>query len=78
MFCCACAGSCNHIGNHSFCVAHGGAVNPVVTIQTRTANLGGQWLCPDLLRLDQIGPADNWRGRVVRGFFRVLRVVTGV
>lgn len=24
MFCCACAGSCNHVGPHSFCAAHGG------------------------------------------------------
>lgn len=35
-------------------------------------------LCPDLLRIDQIGAADGWRGKVVRGFFRVLKVVTGV
>lgn len=25
--CCACAGSCNHVGNHSFCEAHGGATH---------------------------------------------------
>ena len=31
-------------------------------------------LCPDLLRYEQIGPADNWRGRVVRAFFWVIRV----
>jgi hypothetical protein len=24
MFCCACAGVCNHIGPHSYCSAHGG------------------------------------------------------
>jgi len=24
MFCCTCAGSCNHVGNHTFCFAHGG------------------------------------------------------
>lgn len=24
MFCCACSGSCNHVGAHSFCEAHGG------------------------------------------------------
>ncbi len=35
-------------------------------------------LCPDLLRLSDIGEADNWRGRVVRGFFRLLGWVTGV
>lgn len=24
MNCCVCAGSCNHVGNHSYCEAHGG------------------------------------------------------
>ena len=31
-------------------------------------------LCPDLLRYEQIGEADGWRGHVVRGFFWLLRV----
>lgn len=31
-------------------------------------------LCPDLLRYEQIGAADNLRGRVVRAFFWVMRV----
>ena len=31
-------------------------------------------LCPDLLRYEQIGAADNWRGRVVRAFFWLMRV----
>jgi hypothetical protein len=35
-------------------------------------------LCPDLLRLSQIGEADNFRGRVVRAFFRLLDVVLPV
>ena len=30
-------------------------------------------LCPDLLRYEQIGEADNWRGRVVRWFFWLMR-----
>lgn len=30
-------------------------------------------LCPDLLRYEQIGEADGWRGRIVRAFFWVLR-----
>jgi len=30
-------------------------------------------LCPDLLRWEQIGQADRWRGQVVRGFFWLLR-----
>lgn len=29
-------------------------------------------LCPDVLRLEQIGAADNLRGRIVRLFFRIL------
>ena len=31
-------------------------------------------LCPDLLRYEQIGAADNWRGRTVRAFFWLMRV----
>lgn len=31
-------------------------------------------LCPDLLRYEQIGAADNLRGRVVRAFFWAMRV----
>ncbi len=31
-------------------------------------------LCPDLLRLEDIGVADNLRGRVVRAFFWLLKV----
>lgn len=30
-------------------------------------------LCPDLLRYEQIGAADNLRGRVVRAFFWLMR-----
>jgi hypothetical protein len=30
-------------------------------------------LCPDLLRYEQLGAADTWRGRVVRGVFWLLR-----
>lgn len=37
--CCVCAGSCNHIGNHTYCAAHGGPVyQPAV--QTGT---GANW-----------------------------------
>jgi hypothetical protein len=32
------------------------------------------WVCPDLLRYEQIGAADRLRGRVVRAFFWLLRV----
>lgn len=30
-------------------------------------------LCPDLLRYDDLGAADNLRGRVVRAFFWLMR-----
>jgi hypothetical protein len=29
-------------------------------------------VCPDLLRLEQIGEADRLRGRIVRLFFKIL------
>jgi len=29
--------------------------------------------CPDLLLYEQLGEADGWRGRVVRGFFWLMR-----
>ena len=30
-------------------------------------------ICPDLLRYDELGVADNLRGRVIRGFFWLMR-----
>lgn len=39
---------------------------------------GPQSICPDLLRLGNLGSADGWRGHVVRGFFRLLKLVTGI
>ena len=30
-------------------------------------------ICPDLLRYDQLGEADNLRGRAVRAFFWIMR-----
>jgi hypothetical protein len=41
---------------------------------THTVTSAAQYLCPDLLRYEQIGAADNLRGRVVRLFFLCLRV----
>jgi hypothetical protein len=36
--CCACSGSCNHVGPHSYCAAHGGlALAPVVDAGTGTS-----------------------------------------
>lgn len=31
-------------------------------------------MCPDLLRYDQLGEADNLRGKVVRAFFWLMRI----
>lgn len=35
-------------------------------------HLDGHVICPDLLRLEMLGAADNLRGRIVRLFFRLL------
>lgn len=73
MFCCACAGSCNHVGNHSYCVAHGGVNTPVVTTVTANTILlpllpwqdetleSPGWLRRPLRVL--IAAVDAWRGR---------------
>jgi hypothetical protein len=37
-----------------------------------------RYLCPDLLSIRDIGAADGWRGHLVRGFFLILKKVTGV
>ena len=39
-----------------------------------TSNSYMMYVCPDLLRYEQIGAADNLRGRVVRAFFFVMRL----
>lgn len=40
---------------------------------TNVTELVGIPLCPDLLRYEQMGEADRLRGRIVRGFFWLLR-----
>ena len=35
-------------------------------------------ICPDLLRIEQLGEADGWRGKAVLLFFRLLKKITGV
>jgi hypothetical protein len=45
---------------------------------TSTSTSTTNALCPDLLSIRDIGEADGWRGRAVRGFFQMLRVVTGL
>jgi hypothetical protein len=48
---------------------------PSVNDMAYTTNLQlvGVPVCPDLLRYEQIGEADNLRGRIVRGFFWLMR-----
>jgi hypothetical protein len=36
MNCCICNGTCNHVGPHSFCVAHGGGIAWPTTPTTTT------------------------------------------
>ena len=47
------------------------AGNLVLSVSDTTSSV--ESLCPDLLRYEQIGAADGWRGRVVRAFFFVMR-----
>jgi hypothetical protein len=44
-----------------------------VTARTTATLVTPDHLCPDLLRYEQIGPADNLRGRVVKLFFWLMR-----
>lgn len=67
-----------HYSNHCGCwgegtrfLVNGQEVNAVAI--TSATLLTPEHLCPDLLRYEQIGCADNWRGRVVRGFFWLMR-----
>lgn len=46
---------------------------PSVTAMYSVGRLIGTPICPDLLDYSAIGAADNWRGRVVRAFFWLLR-----
>lgn len=43
-----------------------------------TGNVNEQWLCPDMLSIRNVGPADSWRGHVVRVFLRFMKYLTGV
>ncbi len=51
-------------------------MRPAVMAMTTTGT--HRAICPDLLSIRDIGEADGWRGRVIRGFFRVMRAVTGL
>lgn len=46
----------------------------VGTSSTTLRVMAPEHLCPDLLGLDYLGPADTARGRVVRAFFFVMRL----
>lgn len=44
-----------------------------VSFRTNVSTAAVEAICPDLLRFEQIGEADGWRGRLVRAFFWLLR-----
>jgi len=53
----------------------------IVRFSDRDTGGGTEWvtvtgsstaICPDLLSLRDIGVADNWRGRVIRAFFKLM------
>lgn len=52
-------------------VVSGGCVVHTIGVNAWTAS--GAALCPDVLDYRAIGAADNWRGRVVRVFFWLMR-----
>jgi hypothetical protein len=55
------------------------ATGPTAVHWSSTATTGTHHaICPDLLRLSALGEADGWRGHVVRAFFRLLKVVSGL
>jgi hypothetical protein len=45
-----------------------------LTTTSNQVRMVGVPICPDLLRFDQLGEADGWRGRLVRGFFWLLKL----
>lgn len=81
---CGCGCAC-HVGTgYNTSCAHCWVPATNVTIKTLTLNgelmqntsgskLVGVPFCPDLLRYEDIGAADNMRGRVVRAFFWLMR-----
>lgn len=83
MWCCACNGSCNHVGNHSYCEAHGGKPVPIAYTTTGTSftwlptrpdpvlPLDGRWHRWAGLRLAIRLDDGGWAQRKV-GWFRWL------
>jgi hypothetical protein len=54
------------------------SVNGGTSVSTApTARLMWFPICPDSLRIEDLGEADDLRGRAVRLFFRALRLVPG-
>ncbi len=68
MFCCACAGSCNHVGNHSFCQAHGGtASTSFITFKDNTTwTLPGPTPKQELVLMGRAAKALDRMGRAGR------------
>ena len=50
--------------------------NQVFTFSDNTGACTTTWYsaCPDLMTIDHIGVADNWRGRLIRCFFQIMRL----
>lgn len=48
MGCCVCAGTCNHVGPHSYCAAHGGSMYwpPIVPSPNTQPLLQPSWWFP--------------------------------
>jgi hypothetical protein len=42
-------------------------------VPTYAARIWVGHICPDRLTIHDLGAADSWRGRVVRGLFQLLR-----
>lgn len=45
-FCCACSGSCAHVGPHSYCAQHGLGAQPMSGANTATFLPLKGWQCP--------------------------------
>ena len=69
--------TCNENNDTPFVMVWGINANEHTTFGTLNITLGTlltpDHLCPDLLRYENIGAADGWRGRVVRAFFWLMR-----
>ena len=47
---------------------------PMNTTETSLKFMAPGHFCPDVCGIEDFGPADYWRGRVVRTFFHLMRL----